>query len=153
MYIDVYIYIVTYLYIIHIYIYIYYIHIYIYISGTPPGTSSARHTQQKSPGVWPGGGRSSSTSNLRALYVGVVRPGTAGPHPHPKLEDWMLVSCVLPQANPRARHSRYGADFWCNLHYLSSRNPPQWLPWAPRSRKWAKARGRFYHLSSPRSAQ
>ncbi len=37
-----------------------------------------------------------------------------------------------------------GADFWCNLHYLSSpgrsrgaRGPP----WAPRGRKWAQNPG------------
>jgi hypothetical protein len=65
-------------------------------------TKSQLRIVSVSPGDWPGGGRSSPASNLRALDVGEVRPFPAGPHPHPKLEDWMLMSFVLPQAKPRA---------------------------------------------------
>ncbi len=63
---------------------------------------SSGRIDRVSPGVGPGGGRSPPTSDLRALDVGEVRSGTAGPHPHPKLDDRMLVSFVLSQARPGA---------------------------------------------------
>jgi hypothetical protein len=45
------------------------------------------------------------------------------------------------------------ADFWCNLHYFSSRGRSRGSrgpPWTPRGGKSAKSRGRIYHFILPK---